>query len=76
MPEIGGTSDTTSVPPQYCKYQVTQENFAKSVRENKMFEKELNAWAKEFKSFLDHIFAEALGLIRIFRLEWTIWRSR
>lgn len=39
IPPMGGTSKTKFVPPQYSEYRFTQENYAKTIKQQKKFEK-------------------------------------
>lgn len=60
MPSMGETSGTASILPRYSEYRLTQENFLKTVKAQKNFKRQLNAWGKEFKPFVDRIIVEAL----------------
>lgn len=45
----------------YLDYHFTLDNYMKVVKIHKKFEKQLNAWAKQFEPFMDQIIAQALN---------------
>lgn len=59
-PSLTDTTDNASIPSRYLKYRMTQKNFAKMVKTQKKFERQLNIWAKEFKLFVNRVVIEAL----------------
>ncbi|KAM3324881.1 hypothetical protein P3S67_000005 [Capsicum chacoense] len=66
MPPMGGTD--------YLEYRLMQENFAKLVKLQKKFKKQLDILASLFKPFVDQIVAEAICLFKTFKLGWIIWK--
>ncbi|KAM3269739.1 hypothetical protein P3S67_029645 [Capsicum chacoense] len=68
MPPMGGTD--------YLEYRLMQENFAKLVKLQKKFKKQLDILASLFKPFVDQIVAEEICLFKNFQIRMDHMEKR
>lgn len=57
---MGDILDISSIAPIYLEYKLTKDNFTKKVKAHKVFKRQLSAWTKEFKPFVDRTMAKAI----------------